>query len=135
MHLSSDEEFTCSLTTVIDAKTSVLKSTVANPSPFDSVINCLLPLNVEVGFVALGVTGGQYEGLVQVMFIDPPRATSASPRRSPSEGGGLAWVYAEVTSTSAPNRTCRASSGGGTNRPVTCPRWAVGARELGAHRV
>ena len=80
MHLSSDEEFTCSLTTVIDAKTSVLKSTVANPSPFDSVINCLLPLNVEVGFVALGVTGGQYEGLVQVMFIDPPRATSASPR-------------------------------------------------------
>ena len=93
MHLSSDEDFTCSLTTVIDAKTSVLKSTVANPSPFDSVINCLLPLNVEVGFVALGVTGGQYEGLVQVMFIDPPRATSASPRRSPSEGGGLAWVY------------------------------------------
>jgi len=93
MQVSSEEDFTCVLTTVVDNVTSVFKSTTANASPFDQILNCLLPLNVEVGFVAMGITGGKYEGVTQVMFVDPPRAISASPRRSPSEGGGIVWVY------------------------------------------
>jgi len=91
--LSSAENFVCALTTVVNGVTSVLRSTVANPSPFVSSIYCSLPMDVFGGFVALGITGGTYEGLVQVMYADPPRAQTASPRRSPSGGGGIVWVY------------------------------------------
>ena len=59
MQVSSEEDFTCVLTTVVDNVTSVFKSTTANASPFDQILNCLLPLNVEVGFVAMGITGGK----------------------------------------------------------------------------
>lgn len=93
LKLLSTENFMCTMTYVVDDVTSVFRSTTANASPFADELSCLLPLNVEVGFVALGITGGQYESVVQVAFVDPPRLTSASPRRSPSEGGGIAWVY------------------------------------------
>lgn len=107
MNLSSTEDFTCTMTYVVDNVTSVFRSTTANPSPFADVVSCLLPLNVQVGFVALGITGGQYESIVQVMFVDPPRALSASPRRSPSEGAGLAWVYGtNLNAGTEPSLTC-----------------------------
>lgn len=93
MELVYEENFGCVMSTFVNEVTSVFKSTVVNANPFDDVVKCLLPMTVEVGFVALGITGGQYEGVAQIMYVDPPRPLSASPRRSPSEGGGLAWVY------------------------------------------
>lgn len=105
--LSSTEDFACALTYVVNNVTSVVKSTVANPSPFVDTIYCSLPMDVFGGFVVLGVTGGAYENQVQLMYADPPRALSASPRRSPSGGGGIVWVYGtNLDSGADPRLTC-----------------------------